>query len=42
MRRAPKRRLRLLLGVLFSGTLIGIAYGGLTGLVFGIAAFPEA
>ena len=42
MRRATKRRVRFLLGVLGSGTLIGAAYGGLTGLVFGLPASPRA
>jgi adenylate cyclase len=36
------RRLRLLVGVSLSGALIGIAYGGITGLVFRLPALPRS
>jgi len=42
MRRATKRRLRLFLGVLLTGTLIGSVYAGFTGLVFGLPVFPRS
>src|SRR5260370_6883406 len=39
MRLATKRRVRLFVRVVLIGTLLGIAYGGLTGLVFKIPIF---
>ncbi len=39
MRLATKRRVRLFVRVVLIGTLLGIAYGGLTGLVFNIPIF---
>ncbi len=41
MRRATKRRARLFLGVWLIGTLLGIVYGGLTGLIFRLPVLPR-
>src|SRR5262245_30943415 len=42
MRPATKRRLKLFLNVVLVGMLIGIAYGGLTGLAFGLPVLPRS
>src|SRR5260370_19276568 len=42
MRLATKRRVRLFVRVVLIGTLLGIAYGGLTGLVFTIPIFVRS
>src|SRR2546428_12196434 len=39
MRLATKRRVRLFVRVVLIGTLLGIAYGGLPGLLFNIPIF---
>jgi adenylate cyclase len=41
MRPATKRRLKLFLNVVLIGMLIGVAYGGLTGLAFGLPPLPR-
>jgi adenylate cyclase len=42
MRPATARRLQLFLQVVFAGMLIGVAYGGLTGLAFGLPMLPRS
>jgi hypothetical protein len=42
MRRATERRVRLFLRLSLIGTLIGIAYSGLIGLVFRVPVFPRS
>src|SRR5262245_35859002 len=42
MRPATQRRLQFYLQVVLSGMLIGVAYGGLTGVAFGLSPLPRS